>query len=337
MRLLSLAGDLDTLQHPADGIDFAHANGIFSCVCFFSLELRFKVPWGHLAAKAWGPATGRPVLCLHGWLDNANTFDKLIPLLPKENYYVALDFSGHGQSSHLPEGVRYQHQDYLSDVHRVTSELGWRKFSIMGHSMGGIVGGMFASLFPEKVQQLVLLDSFGFFPIHSDLLISHLKKLIIHYSRLDAMKKEKVYTSEAALQRLLEGNPLLNPDTAKVLIQRGTKTVPGGVVFCRDLRVTIVSNSGVPLAIDQCLQLMKAIQADVNIILAKEGLFNDQSQGIDAEQGKALLHGFKESLKDRFTCTTVDGNHFVHLNEPEKIAKIITDEFSKKTYFSSKL
>lgn len=46
-------------------------------------ELKLAVPWGHIAAKIWGPQQGSPVLCLHGWLDNANSFDRLIPLLPK--------------------------------------------------------------------------------------------------------------------------------------------------------------------------------------------------------------------------------------------------------------
>ncbi|KAM6213852.1 LOW QUALITY PROTEIN: serine hydrolase-like protein 2 [Sarcoramphus papa] len=105
-------------------------------------ELKFPVPWGHVAAKAWGPLEGHPVLCLHGWLDNANTFDKLIPLLPRDYYYVAMDFSGHGLSSHRPAGSPYHFLDYVSDVRRVAAALQWRRFTLMGHSMGGSVGGM---------------------------------------------------------------------------------------------------------------------------------------------------------------------------------------------------
>ncbi|KAM3914525.1 serine hydrolase-like protein 2 [Leptodactylus fuscus] len=304
-------------------------------MAFLLKELRFKVPWGHLAAKAWGSTEGRPVLCLHGWLDNANTFDRLIPLLPKECYYVALDFSGHGQSSHMPKGMRYQHLDYMTDVHRVISFLGWERFSILAHSMGGVVGGMFASVFPETVQHLILLDSYGFFPVHSDLIISHLKKAIIHYSRLEGVNGTKVYTPEAALQRLLDGNPSLNSDTAKVLLQRGTKPVPGGVVFSRDIRITV--NNSAPLCLDQCLSIIKSMQSKVHIILANEGISADLMRGVYTDVGQTLLKGYKEHLKMRFQSTVVDGNHFVHLNEPEKIAPIIANELYEQPYIHSQL
>ncbi|XP_075038999.1 serine hydrolase-like protein 2 isoform X2 [Mixophyes fleayi] len=260
-------------------------------------ELQFKVPWGHLAAKAWGPSEGRPVLCLHGWLDNANTFDRLIPLLPQA--------------------------------------LGWRKFSIVAHSMGGVVAGLFTAAFPESVKHLVLLDSYGFFPVHSDLLISNLKKAMVHYSRLEGVKGSKVYTEEGALQRLLDGNPSLNTETAKILLQRGTKSVPGGVIFIRDIRVTV--NNSAPLSIEQCLQIMKAIQGEVHVIMANEGVAADLMRGVYTDMGQALLHGFKESLKERFQSTVVDGNHFVHLNEPEKIAQIISDYLSDRPFIHSQL
>ncbi|RMC03359.1 hypothetical protein DUI87_20555 [Hirundo rustica rustica] len=125
-------------------------------------ELKFLVPWGHVAAKAWGHLEGDPVLCLHGWLDNANTFDKLIPLLPRGYYYVAMDFSGHGLSSHRPAGCPYHFLDYVTDVRRVAAALQWKRFTLMGHSMGGAVAGMFCFLYPEMVDKLILLESLGF-------------------------------------------------------------------------------------------------------------------------------------------------------------------------------
>ncbi|KAE8611128.1 hypothetical protein XENTR_v10012351 [Xenopus tropicalis] len=298
-------------------------------------ELRFTVPWGQLAAKAWGPSDGRPVLCLHGWLDNANTFDRLIPLLPNDHHFVALDFSGHGLSSHMPEGVRYQHVDYVSDVHRVVTQLGWRQFSIMGHSMGGVVGGLFASVFPKLVKNLILLDSYGFFPVNADMIQTHLKKIISYYSRLEGVSAGKIYSPEGALQRLLEANVSLTQETAKLLLERGTKTVEGGVVFSRDIRVTV--NNSLPLSTEQCVLMLSKIQADVHIIMANEGLTADMMRGVYTDVGQALLKGFRESLKERCQVTVVDGNHFVHLNEPEKVAGIINDFLHARSYLHCNL
>ncbi|XP_036787278.1 serine hydrolase-like protein 2 isoform X4 [Manis pentadactyla] len=155
-------------------------------------ELKLAVPWGHIAAKVWGSQQGLPVLCLHGWLDNANSFDRLIPLLPKDFQYVAMDFGGHGLSSHYSPGFPYYQQNFVSEIRRVTAALKWNRFSLMGHSFGwgeqeaGDVSGEgrasshhqchwlvpvcgctavaasareFSCLFPEMVDKLILLDS----------------------------------------------------------------------------------------------------------------------------------------------------------------------------------
>ena len=39
-------------------------------------EISFTVPWGVIAVKVWGPDDGKPFIGLHGWLDNANAFDR---------------------------------------------------------------------------------------------------------------------------------------------------------------------------------------------------------------------------------------------------------------------
>lgn len=48
-------------------------------------------------------------MTVHGWNDNAGTFDKLIPMLPQDLYIVAVDMPGHGLSSHLPPGITYHY------------------------------------------------------------------------------------------------------------------------------------------------------------------------------------------------------------------------------------
>ncbi|XP_054845228.1 serine hydrolase-like protein 2 isoform X3 [Eublepharis macularius] len=292
-------------------------------------ELKFLVPWGHIAAKAWGPPQGRPVLCLHGWLDNANTFDRLIPLLPKDCYYTAIDFGGHGLSSHRPPGFPYHFFDYVGDVRRVVAELKWNRFTLMGHSLGGSVAGMFSCIFPDMVDKLILVESYGFFPAPKDygLLLKSKRKLFEDLLSFEANKRysPKARSPQEALQRLLEANPHLTEDSGKILLQRGTTEVPGGLVYNRDVRISLHNHSFVTL--DQCLIFLKKIQADVLMIIAQDGIFSIVSEEMPVV--KPLQEAYKTFLKERFQYVSVSGNHFVHLNEPEVVAGIISTFLSK--------
>ena len=51
-------------------------------------EIRIPVPYRHIAGKALGDPQGKPILGLHGWLDNTGTHDGLAVRLP-EGYRVA--------------------------------------------------------------------------------------------------------------------------------------------------------------------------------------------------------------------------------------------------------
>ncbi|XP_060101312.1 serine hydrolase-like protein 2 isoform X1 [Heteronotia binoei] len=328
-------------------------------------ELKFLVPWGHIAAKAWGPPQGRPVLCLHGWLDNANTFNRLIPLLPKDCYYMAVDFGGHGLSSHRPPGFPYHFMDYVGDVRRVVEALKWSRFTLMGHSLGGTVAGMFSCIFPDMVDKLILVESYGFFPApkgdergpglniqkkpSSPFTPKDAPSILEEYERLLKAKRKlfegllsfeankqystKVRSPQEALQRLLKANPHLTEDSGKILLQRGTTEVSGGVVYNRDIRITLHNHSFVSL--DQSLIFLKKIQADVLMIIARDGIFSIESK--DVPIVKPLQEAFRIFLKERYHYVDVTGNHFVHLNEPEVVAGIISAFLSKSESLKSSL
>ncbi|XP_055763274.1 serine hydrolase-like protein isoform X1 [Salvelinus fontinalis] len=286
-------------------------------------EFNMPVPWGEIRGKVWGPDRGRPILCLHGWADNCGTFNTLIPLLPKEWKYVAVDMAGHGLSSHRPPGVFYSFPAYMADIRRVIGALQWKRFSIIGHSMGGNVAGMFSALYPEMVESVVLLDSYGFLPTDAKELHTVMRQGfegMLEFEKKKDEKKEKVYTYENALMRLLAANPSLSEQSAHILLERGLAQVEGGVVFTRDFRINL--KNVVRVSLEQSLELQSRIQARVLVVLAEEGFEKMFSEPQQKTFTSTLLQGYKDQ---RGMVVNVPGDHHVHLNTPETVAQIVTD------------
>ncbi|XP_046899668.1 serine hydrolase-like protein [Hypomesus transpacificus] len=286
-------------------------------------EFNMPVPWGEIKGKVWGPDHGCPVLCLHGWADNCGTFNTLVPLLPQDFRYVAVDMAGHGLSSHRPPGVFYSFPSYVADVRRVVDALQWKKFSIIGHSMGGNIAGMFSALYPEMVESVVLLDSYGFLPTDPEEIARVMRQGFDEMLQFDKKReemKERLYTHEKAVQRLMAANPNLSEQSACILLERGLAEVEGGVVFTRDFRINLKNIARVSL--EQCLELQSLIQAKVLVVLADGGFEKMFSEPDQKKLTSALIQGYKDH---KGIVMTVPGDHHVHLNSPERVATFVAD------------
>lgn len=275
-------------------------------------ELFVPVPWGEIRGRVWGPKQGHPVLCLHGWADNCGSFNTLIPLLPEECRYVALDLAGHGLSSHYPPGVFYTHPSFVADVRRVVDSLRMTKFSIIGHSMGAHIAGLFTALYPEMVDALVLLDGKQFVVTDVSETAAKMREGMDQMIQFEkSSTKTKVYTYEKALERLLAAIPITK-ESAQTLLERGLVPVEGGFAFSRDLRVNFTFV--VRMSLEMALGMIPKTQPRVLVILAEQGYYEKH------------LAATIQFLKERnYLCVTVPGDHHIHLNKPELVAPFISD------------
>ncbi|XP_044797880.2 LOW QUALITY PROTEIN: serine hydrolase-like protein 2 [Bubalus bubalis] len=297
-------------------------------------ELKLAVPWGHIAAKAWYSHQAAPVLCLHGWLDNANSFDRLIPLLPKDFHYVAMDFGGHGLSSHYSPGFPYHYQNFVSEVWRVAAALKWNRFSLLGHSFGGAVGGMFSCIFPEMVDKLILLESLPFFldTNEMDNLLTYKRRAIEHMLQVEASRKPAhVVSPEEMLQRLLKKNSHAGEECGKHLLQRGTTQVATGVWPNRDRRITWAEHCLDFISRELFVHYIKNLQARVLLVKATEGRYAlRREDDTDRETVMFVVSSLKSVLKERFQYFEVPGNHYVHMNQPQQVACVISSFLQNK-------
>lgn len=100
---------------------------------------------------------GSTIVLLHGFLEDSSMWNTLIPELTKTNRVITIDLLGHGETDTL--GYIHTMKDMANAVKAVLKHLKLRKYTFIGHSMGGYVALAFAKLFPESIKGLCLLNS----------------------------------------------------------------------------------------------------------------------------------------------------------------------------------
>lgn len=108
--------------------------------------------------RAWGPVEANAgIVLIHGGAAHARWWDHVAPLLAQEGLrVVALDLSGHGESSHRE---RYELDDWADEVAAVVAAGGFgRPPFVVGHSMGGLVALRHALRAGGTIRGTVMVD-----------------------------------------------------------------------------------------------------------------------------------------------------------------------------------
>jgi 3-oxoadipate enol-lactonase len=103
---------------------------------------------------------GPPVFLVHGIGARRITWSKLINHLRDHFTCISYDLRGHGDSPGV--GTKFGLDELVADVEALREKLKVPKISLLGHSLGGMIGPAYARAYPDRIEKLGLLSTAAF-------------------------------------------------------------------------------------------------------------------------------------------------------------------------------
>lgn len=239
---------------------------------------------------------------------------------------LAIDFPGHGRSSHLPDGMMYHTVSHFAFcIPLVMKEFNWDRVSIIAHSMSSALTFLFASLYPDKVDLIIGIDILK--PLYRQPTIDigvmtyKFDKFFIANDRNREIiyKEPPSYTYEEMKEKLYQGTgESIDRDKLHHILDRNiTKSAqyPNKYYFTRDERVKFCVD------FTSTLEYSKAMARRIKApyLLIKGGASGYFLEGYYDEISEVL----RTNNPNFETFILTEGLHHLHLNNPDKICDAV--------------
>jgi pimeloyl-ACP methyl ester carboxylesterase len=171
----------------------------------------------------WGNDTAPSLILIHGGRDHSRSWDEVARALQPHLHVMAPDLRGHGDSD-WTKGSSYSLSDYVYDLTCLVRSASVHQTAIVGHSMGGMIGLMYAGAYPDRMSHLAVLDGVTVLPglprapIHE-----RITEWVAQLDRIAEQKTRGYRTIAEAAERMSAHNKRLTPEQALHLASHGVK------------------------------------------------------------------------------------------------------------------
>lgn len=264
----------------------------------------------------WGDPVGEPLVLVHGFLDEAHSWERFVTALQKQInqrlWIIAPDCRGHGDSGWVGAGGYYHFPDYVLDLDNVVQRLGAETIKLIGHSMGGTVSLLYSGTFPERVAKLVLIEGIGPAGMNFPDAPVRMEKWITELHQRGRKHFREYSTIEAGARQLQQTNPRLDSELAFDLARSGMKQSSSGKWVWKfdPLHRT---TSPQPFYSAQAIEFLRRIECPVLIVEGKE---SHHTKRPDKQQRLAVL-------REKQFAEIENTGHMVHQDNPKALAEVV--------------
>lgn len=266
---------------------------------------------GRFAALRNDRTDAPKLLAMHGWLDNAASFRPMAPWLAHYDL-VALDMPGHGRSFHYPDDAEYSMFSTLLDLLAAADALGWPRFAVLGHSMGGAIASMLAAAAPERIERLFLIEALGPLAAQEDTTASRLRDSVTQRRALDGKRKRVFTDPQVAVQARMQTNiTALDEGSSRLLVERGIRAVEGGYEWSSDARLTLPT--AVRMSETQIRDCLRAIACPTTLLVADP----------PPPYFTPALRDERVACVRDIRCVSMPGSHHLHMTHPAEAVAVL--------------
>ena len=258
-----------------------------------------------------GNENGEKIVFVHGLMAFAANWRKIANKLEHKYRCLIYDQRGHGRSFKPDNG--YSPQDFADDLYKITAELGWDRFHLVGHSMGAGVATIFAFRYPERVKTLCIED------IGADVAPESFRyyenMLNIVPTPFNSKDELKSFFADEFLRKF---TPKESPEVLKTFLQANIEEKPDGRYdwkFSKQAIVEIVRESH---SRDRWLEVSSL---KMPVLLVR----GEKSHVLGADEYHKML-----AVNPRITGVEIKGvGHWVHYEKFEEFTACLDDFIQK--------